>query len=101
MIFRDNYNKILSREEKDRLSRLLEKEIFQHPLTLKLLGKAGTYYFGNWDYLEEELQNNWNDVAEAVSYTHLDVYKRQQRRNPGWNLFRCCIKRCNRVCEET
>ena len=55
LIFRDNYNKILSREEKDRLSRLLEKEIFQHPLTLKLLGKAGTYYFGNWDYLEEEL----------------------------------------------
>ena len=38
LIFRDNYNKILSREEKDRLSRLLEKEIFQHPLTLKLLG---------------------------------------------------------------
>ena len=28
LIFRDNYNKILSREEKNRLSRLLEKEIF-------------------------------------------------------------------------
>ena len=68
LIFRDNYNKILSREEKDRLSRLLEKEIFQHPLTLKLLGKAGTYYFGNWDYLEEELQNNWNDVAERSTH---------------------------------
>ena len=73
LIFRDNYNKILSREEKDRLSRLLEKEIFQHPLTLKLLGKAGTYYFGNWDYLEEELQNNWNDVAEEFGL--IDMYR--------------------------
>ena len=73
LIFRDNYNKILSREEKDRLSRLLEKEIFQHPLTLKLLGKAGTYYFGNWDYLEEELQNNWNDVAEESGL--IDMYR--------------------------
>ncbi|MFQ7550730.1 MAG: hypothetical protein ACLRMZ_10980 [Blautia marasmi] len=32
---------------------------------MKLL-EAGTYYFGNWDYLEEELQNNWNDVAESL-----------------------------------
>ena len=63
----------ISREEKDRLSRLLEKEIFQHPLTLKLLGKAGTYYFGNWDYLEEELQNNWNDVAEESGL--IDMYR--------------------------
>ena len=52
---------------------MLEKEIFQHPLTLKLLGKAGTYYFGNWDYLEEELQNNWNDVAEESGL--IDMYR--------------------------
>ena len=43
------------------------------PLTLKLLGKAGTYYFGNWDYLEEELQNNWNDVAEESGL--IDMYR--------------------------
>ena len=73
LIFRDNYNKILAREEKDRLNRLLEKEIFQHPLTLKLLGKAGSYYFGNWEHLEEEMQNNWSDVAEEAGI--LDMYR--------------------------
>lgn len=73
LIFRDNYNKILVREEKDRLNRLLEKEIFQHPLTLKLLGKAGSYYGENWDRLEEELQNNWTDIAEESGI--LDMYR--------------------------
>ena len=40
---------------------------------MKLLGKAGTYYFGNWDYLEKELQNNWNDVAEEFGL--IDMYR--------------------------
>ena len=46
---------------------------YTHLLTLKLLGKAGTYYFGNWDYLEKELQNNWNDVAEESGL--IDMYR--------------------------
>ena len=73
MIFRDKLQQNTFQRGKNRLSRLLEKEIFQHPLTLKLLGKAGTYYFGNWDYLEEELQNNWNDVAEESGL--IDMYR--------------------------
>lgn len=40
MIFRDNYERTLNMEERENLNQLLEKKLFQHPLTLRLLGKA-------------------------------------------------------------
>lgn len=40
LIFRDNYERTLNMEERENLNQLLEKKLFQHPLTLRLLGKA-------------------------------------------------------------
>ena len=37
---RDNYERTLNMEERENLNQLLEKKLFQHPLTLRLLGKA-------------------------------------------------------------
>ena len=45
LIFRDNYNKILSREEKDRLSRLLEKENFSASSDIEASWKSGDLLF--------------------------------------------------------
>ena len=35
------------------------------------------------------VMNNWEAAARAVSYTHLDVYKRQNRFRPVWVTMNC------------
>lgn len=50
LIFRDNYGKILTEENREALSQLLNLESSRHPLTLRFLGRtAGS---GNWSVRE-------------------------------------------------
>ncbi|MBS6194522.1 MAG: ATP-binding protein [Clostridiales bacterium] len=46
LIFRDHYGKILTEENKEALSQILDLEGSRHPLTLRFLGRTAGY--GNW-----------------------------------------------------
>ena len=58
----------------------LESEEFapMFEAVLPLLKEKKVALFGSYGWGDGEWMRNWQaDIAEAVSYTHLDVYKRQ------------------------
>ena len=74
LIFRDNYGRVLPKEEREDLSQFLEKEIFRHPLTLRLLGKAAGSQMWTLKKLKTEIENNWSETAGETGL--LNMYRR-------------------------
>ena len=74
LIFRDNYGRVLPKEEREDLGRFLEKEIFRHPLTLRLLGKAAGSQMWTLKKLKTEIENNWSETAGETGL--LNMYRR-------------------------
>ena len=73
LIFRDNYNKNTFQRGKRPAESFAGKRDFSASSDIEASWKSGDLLFGNWDYLEEELQNNWNDVAEEFGL--IDMYR--------------------------
>lgn len=74
LIFRDNYERTLTMEERESLNQLLEKQIFQHPLTLRLLGKAAGEKLWTLEELESELETAWVETTGDAGLR--DMYRR-------------------------
>lgn len=74
LIFRDNYERTLNMEERESLNQLLEKQLFQHPLTLRLLGKAAGARLWTLEELERELETAWAETAGDAGLR--DMYRR-------------------------
>ena len=43
-------------------------------------------YYGGWENIPQNIIDNY-DTYNAVSYTHLDVYKRQEKYGCMWTSF--------------
>ncbi len=56
LIFRDNYGKALSKDDKEELQELLEQEIWRHTLTLRLLGSTAKVRGWSVGRLKEKLE---------------------------------------------
>lgn len=74
LIFQDNYERTLNMEERENLNQLLEKKLFQHPLTLWLLGKAAGARLWTLEELERELETAWAETAGDAGLR--DMYRR-------------------------
>ena len=55
-------------------------------------GRFGFDFVESPERLNKPLVRNAQGVLEPVSYTHLDVYKRQIRRSPRCRLSRPCVR---------
>ena len=64
-------------EERESLNQLLEKQIFQHPLTLRLLGKAAGAKLWTLEELESELETAWVETTGDAGLR--DMYRRLYR----------------------
>ncbi|MEI3194299.1 MAG: hypothetical protein V8S22_10590 [Lachnospiraceae bacterium] len=74
LIFRDNYERTLTMEERESLNQLLESRYFQHPLTLRLLGKAAGEKLWTLEELESELETAWVETTGDAGLR--DMYRR-------------------------
>lgn len=58
LIFRDNYGKALSKDDKEELQELLEQEVWRHTLTLRLLGSTAKAKGWSVGFLKEKLEED-------------------------------------------
>ncbi len=63
LIFRDNYGRPMTRDDRDLLRQILKNEEICHPLTLNLMARAAGSHAWSVARLLEHLQNEGTDVA--------------------------------------
>lgn len=71
LIFRDNYGKVLSTDDRELLRRLLQDEAICHPLTLRLMARSARSRNWSLQELKEHLEHDgvslsWNDGNHMV-----------------------------------
>lgn len=79
LIFRDNYNRQLSREDKAELDEMLQHKMWCHPLTLRLLGRAANAKDWSIRELKEHIskgEKEFSWMEGHVSFSLEQVYKR-------------------------
>lgn len=95
LIFRDNYGKLLTEEDRFFLNEIVEQESWNHILTLRLLGKAAQVR--NWSVreLKEHLEKGdkhftWKDGAgtSTLSQIYSKMYPMRQFRKNQMKLLR-------------
>lgn len=76
LIFRDNYGKLLSTDDRELLKQFLQDETICHPLTLRLMARSA--YSRNWslqelrDHLENErVSLSWHDGDSRVDLSRI------------------------------
>ena len=79
LIFRDNYGKALSKEDKEELQELLKQDIWCHTLTLRLLGN--TAKVKNWSVgvLKEKLEAKDSQIFKARENREINLVEMYRR----------------------
>lgn len=79
LIFRDNYGKALSKDDKEELQELLEQEVWRHTLTLRLLGSTAKVKGWSVGLLKERLEEDGSQLFKARENREISLTEMYRR----------------------
>lgn len=79
LIFRDNYGKALSKDDKEELQELLEQEVWRHTLTLRLLGSTAKVKGWSVGILKARLEEDGSQLFKARENREISLTEMYRR----------------------